>query len=584
MLGRVGSRLGPYEIVAPLGAGGMGHVYRARDDRLGRDIAIKVLPDDVVPDADTLKRFEREARAVAALNHPNILAIHDVGNADGVVYIVTELLEGTTLRERLQGGALAPRRALDYAIQMAHGLGAAHERGVVHRDLKPENLFITRDGRLKILDFGVAQIEGRTTGQRTQATVAVTQPGMVVGTPGYMSPEQITGEGATTRSDLFAFGLVVYEMLSGTQPFKRSTAPESLSALLRDDPVPLTHNVPGVPTALARIIERCLEKRPADRPGSAADLGLYLEALGSDASTQPLPVVSAAPPGRIARRILTVSCALLLLVAGATWAYVQVMANGAVSAALETALARAEGVVQRVHTERLTRLSLTARLVASIPQLKALFETDAATIRDFLLFHQQRNPGSPLLIALSQGRVLARTDTVAAHADAPWMSALQAADGEAAVIDIDGRLYHAAAAAAEAGTSIFGYVVAAIPVDATFAQAISASTQDDAVLLSTTTVLAGTLRAGSPWKSLKEWRAAGGRTDRSLDVRIGAQQFVAREVKLADNPALSTITIKSRDDAIGPYRRIQRGVLVIGLLGIAAAIAGSLWIGAAGQR
>ena len=566
----------------------MGHVYRARDDRLDRDIAIKVLPDGVVPDADTLKRFEREARAVAALNHPNILAIHDVGNAGGIVYIVTELLEGTTLRERLQGGALAPRRALDYAIQMAHGLGAAHERGVVHRDLKPENLFITRDGRLKILDFGVAQIEGRTTGQRTQTAFAVTQPGMVIGTPGYMAPEQITGDGATPRSDLFAFGLVVYQMLSGTQPFRRSTAQESISAVLRDDPVPLTHNAPGVPSALARIIERCLEKRPADRPGSASDLALYLEAFGSDAATQPSPVAHAAQPQhRLARRILTASCAVLLLVAGATWAYVQVMADRAVTAALETALARAEGVVQRVHAERLTRLSLTARLVASIPELKALFDTDAATIRDFLLFHQQRNPGSPLLLALSrEGRVLARTDSVAAAAetDARWISVLQKADGQAAVVDIDGRPHHAAAAAADAGGNIFGYVVAAIPVDAAFAQAISASTQDDAVLLSNTTVLASTLRAGPPWRSLSEWRNAGGRTDRSLGVRIGAQQFAAREVKLADNPALSTITIKSRDDAIGPYRRIQRGLLVIGLLGIAAAVAGSLWIGAAGQR
>jgi hypothetical protein len=587
----IGSRLGPYEIVGAIGSGGMGHVYRARDERLGRDVAIKVLPDGVIADPDALRRFEREARAVAALNHPNILAIHDIGNEDGIVYLVTELLEGATLREQLATGPLPPRRALDYAIQMARGLGAAHERGIVHRDIKPDNLFITRDGRLKILDFGVAQIErpAATTRATTDATFVVTQPGMIIGTPGYMSPEQITGEPASPRSDVFAFGLVVYEMFSAAQPFRGRTAAEAFTAVLREEAVPLARVVPAVSPTLGRVVDRCLEKRAADRPGSAADLAMYLEAHaaeigapGTEAHALPL-----ATRRQLVRRMLLESTAVLLLVAGATWALVQVMADRAATAAVDTALSRADGMVRRVHQDRLERLVLTSRLVASFPALKALVEnTDGPTIRETLLGQQQQIPGAPILVAMSpDGRVLARTDAVAGASpdDREWIAALSAgADG--GLVSVGGRTYHAAAAAAEAAASIFGHIVAALPVDDAFARAISASTQDDTILLSDNAVLATTLRAGvAPWRSLRQWRSAAPGGDRPTLVRIGSQQFAAREIRLAAEPSVSVITIKSRDEAIGPYRSIQRGLLVIALLGLVTA-AGGMWIAAAGQR
>src|SRR5262245_60519703 len=210
----VGDRLGPYEILSPLGAGGMGEVYRARDGRLGRDVAIKVLPAGVAGDPDRLQRFEQEARAAAALNHPNILAVHDIGQHDGVAYIVSELLEGETLRDRLTSGALPVRKAVDCAVQIAHGLAAAHERGIVHRDLKPENVFLTADSRVKILDFGLAkltQTEVSGVGASVLPTTpAHTLPGVVLGTVGYMAPEQVRGQQADHRSDIFAFGTVLY--------------------------------------------------------------------------------------------------------------------------------------------------------------------------------------------------------------------------------------------------------------------------------------------------------------------------------------------------------------------------------------
>ena len=219
----IGARLGPYEILGPIGRGGMGEVYRARDARLGREVAVKVLPADADQMPDLLPRFEREAQAVAALNHPNILALHDIGNDAGVVYAVMELLEGDTLRVRLeQAKRFTPLKAIDYAIQIARGLAAAHERGIVHRDLKPENIFITHDGRVKILDFGLAQQETTPAGDGvSRDTRFTTEPGVLLGTPGYTAPEQILGEPATVRSDLFALGIVLYEMLTGAHPFRR---------------------------------------------------------------------------------------------------------------------------------------------------------------------------------------------------------------------------------------------------------------------------------------------------------------------------------------------------------------------------
>src|SRR4029077_4572183 len=233
-----GTKLGPYEIQSPLGAGGMGEVYRARDTRLGRDVAIKVLPEALAKDADRLRRFEQEARTVAALSHPNILGIHDIGTHDGAPFLVSEFLEGQTLREKLEVGPLPVRRAIEYALGIAQGLAAAHEKGIVHRDLKPDNVFVTRGGGVKVLDFGLAKLVRPEENHDTVATLAspATLPGMVLGTVGYMSPEQVRGESTDARSDIFSFGTVMYEMLTGKRAFKRDTSAETMTAILREEP------------------------------------------------------------------------------------------------------------------------------------------------------------------------------------------------------------------------------------------------------------------------------------------------------------------------------------------------------------
>ena len=279
-----GTRLGPYEVTAPLGSGGMGEVYRARDTRLGRDVAIKVLPAEYAADADRLRRFEQEARAASALNHPNILVVHDVGTHEDAPYLVTELLEGATLRDRLAGGALPPGKAIELAVQIASGLAAAHEKGIVHRDLKPENLFVTRDGHVKILDFGLAKQfpifpSGPQTGLPTQDAARATQTGALLGTVGYMSPEQVRGDPADSRSDIFSFGCVLFEMLGGRRAFQRETAVETLNSILKEDPPPLVSSSGAMPPTLERIVRRCLEKRPEDRYASAQDLHFALRAV-----------------------------------------------------------------------------------------------------------------------------------------------------------------------------------------------------------------------------------------------------------------------------------------------------------------
>jgi len=275
-----GVRLGPYEIVALLGEGGMGEVYRARDPRLERDVAIKVLPPEFAADSDRLRRFEQEARAASALNHPNILVVHDVGTHEGAPYLVTELLEGESLRAHLERGALPVRSAMGFATQMALGLAAAHEKGIVHRDLKPENLFVTRDGRVKILDFGLAKLLRPAHEAAEASTVAgATQPGMLMGTVAYMSPEQIRGRQVDHRADIFAFGCVLYEMLSGERPFTGSTAADTLAATLTRDPRPLVDLRPEVPAALELVILRCLEKRPEDRFDTVRDVAFALRAF-----------------------------------------------------------------------------------------------------------------------------------------------------------------------------------------------------------------------------------------------------------------------------------------------------------------
>jgi eukaryotic-like serine/threonine-protein kinase len=305
-----GLRLGPYEIVSPLGAGGMGEVYRARDTRLERDVAVKVLPETLVADPQALARFEREAKLVAALSHPNILAIHDVGRDNGVSYAVTELLEGETLRERMNAAATPVRRAVDCARQIARGLAAAHARGITHRDLKPENVFITRDGLVKILDFGLAkrQLSGAPASGSLQPTAARTVPGTILGTVGYMSPEQVRGEEADSRSDIFSFGSVFYELLFGEPAFRSETDVETMTAILRDDPSRLHARGP-VPAELARITAHCLEKKREERFQSASDLAFALGFLGEDSADSVPPIPTPAPAARssVVRTSATIS-------------------------------------------------------------------------------------------------------------------------------------------------------------------------------------------------------------------------------------------------------------------------------------
>lgn len=277
-----GTRLGSFDVVRLLGAGGMGAVYRAYDPRLQRDVAVKVLPPDFAHDSDRLRRFEQEALAVARLAHPNIVAVHELGSHEGAPFMVTELLEGATLRETMQGRPLPLRKVIDFATQIAHGLEAAHEQGVVHRDIKPENLFVTAGGRIKILDFGVAKLTD--VGPTADTAATLTEVGLgPLGTAAYMSPEQARGARVDHRADLFSLGIVLYEMTSGVSPFRRETAPETMTAILRDDPPELS-TVGACPQALERIVRHCLEKDPRERFQSARDLIFALESLGTPAS------------------------------------------------------------------------------------------------------------------------------------------------------------------------------------------------------------------------------------------------------------------------------------------------------------
>ena len=312
------TKLGPYEIQSPLGAGGMGEVYRAHDARLGRDVAVKVLTESFAHDPERLRRFEQEARSVAALNHPNILALYDIGSQDGRPYLVSELLEGQSLRQVLEGGALPARKAGDYAVQVASGLAAAHEKGIIHRDLKPENIFITKEGRAKILDFGLAKLTQPTSGPASHdgltLTSSPTQAGVVMGTAGYMSPEQVRGEAIDHRTDIFAFGSVLYEMISGQRAFHRDTAPETMTAILKEEPPEWATDSKTVSPALEKIVQRCLEKEPEQRFQSARDLAFALTTLsGTDASA--VVRITAAP--RSSPRWIWAVAAVALLVAGA---------------------------------------------------------------------------------------------------------------------------------------------------------------------------------------------------------------------------------------------------------------------------
>jgi serine/threonine protein kinase len=283
-----GTQLGPYEVLELIGAGGMGEVYKARDQRLGRDVAVKVMPASFASDPERLRRFEQEARAVASLSHPNILAVHDIGQHARQPFMVSELLQGESLREVLTRGALSQRKAIDYGIQIAHGLAAAHSKDIAHRDLKPDNVFITRDGRVKILDFGLAKTVqkpapvqvGDASGDMT-ALAPATEVGAVLGTVGYMSPEQVRGGTVDCRTDIFSFGAVFYEMLTGVRAFKRDTAAETMTAILHEDPPELSLSGSPIAPALERTVRHCLEKTPDQRFQSARDLAFDLESFST---------------------------------------------------------------------------------------------------------------------------------------------------------------------------------------------------------------------------------------------------------------------------------------------------------------
>jgi serine/threonine protein kinase/TolB-like protein len=385
-----GTRLGPYEIVAPIGAGGMGEVYRARDTRLGRDVAIKVLPEEFADDPERLRRFEQEAKAVAALDHPNILAIHDVGTHEAIPYLVTELLEGESLRDRLRAGGLTVRKAVETAVQIAQGLAAAHEKGIVHRDLKPANVFITKQGIVKILDFGIAKLVAPTSvvePAQASTVVEATEPGTTLGTVGYMSPEQVRCQSVDHRTDIFSFGCVLYEMLSGGSPFRRDTAADTTSAILHDEPPGLAGTVRNIPPAIEGIVNRCLEKRPEDRFSSAHDLALALLAASSQGETAP-PTRAGPSVAGLERRWLWTGIAALGVIAVAAVAVYVFTVRGHAGAPT------AAGPIRSIAVLPLTNLSgdpaqdyfsdgMTEELIATLSKISALKVISRTSVMQF---------------------------------------------------------------------------------------------------------------------------------------------------------------------------------------------------------
>ncbi len=373
------TKLGAYEILAAIGAGGMGEVYRARDTKLGREVAIKVLPASLTTDPDRLRRFELEARTAGALNHPNILAIYDLGTHNGAPFLVSELLEGETLRARLAEGPPPLRKALDYAVQIANGLAAAHEKGIVHRDLKPDNLFVTKGGRIKILDFGLAKLAdpqlsekpGETAPTLTAPDAPQTHPGAVLGTVGYMSPEQVRGKPADHRSDIFSFGATLYEMVSGQRPFRGNSSVETMNAILKEDPPEISATNRNVPPALDRLIRRCLEKSPDERFQSAHDLAFALDALSALSSSGTAQAALAAE--RSAKNWLRPLAAAALVVAIGVASFFAGLRTGRGSQASSASFKRLS-----FHTEKISKarfapdgrtIVFSAALEGNVPEL-----------------------------------------------------------------------------------------------------------------------------------------------------------------------------------------------------------------------
>src|SRR6202040_2297696 len=310
--------IGHYRVLEKIGSGAMGEVFRARDERLGRDVALKMIRPASSENPDHLRRFELEARAAAALNHPNIVALYDVGFADGSPYIVCELLQGKTLRKRLAEGALPIRLATDYSLQIVQGLIAAHDRRIVHRDLKPENLFVTSDGRVKILDFGVAKLQPapEQSGRSVEDLTTVTKSGAVIGTVAYMSPEQLRGKAVDHRSDIFSVGAILYEMLTGRRAFRGETEVDTITAVLREDPPAINLEEAGIPVAFQQVIHHCLEKDRENRFQSARDLAFALDTLtntsgGRVRSLRPITLRTKIVPWALAGVLLVATLLLL---------------------------------------------------------------------------------------------------------------------------------------------------------------------------------------------------------------------------------------------------------------------------------
>ena len=309
-----GEKVGLYEVVSQLGEGGMGEVYRAHDSRLHRAVALKVIGLSG-SNGDRARRFEQEARSIAALNHPNIVAIYDVGTHQQTPFLVTELLEGETLRERLNRGPLAVRKAIEIASQIAQALSAAHERGIIHRDLKPENIYLTKDGHAKLLEFGLSKEQGQTSDGGLNMTITTTTPGTVMGTVGYMSPEQVRGQQVDHRSDIFSFGTVLYEMLSGKRAFTGPSSVETMNAILTTEPPEIDVSVARIPPGLERIVRHCLEKSPGDRFQSARDLSFALGSLSGSETSIILPAGRAVPDKKLRWWVLGSALLLVALLA-----------------------------------------------------------------------------------------------------------------------------------------------------------------------------------------------------------------------------------------------------------------------------
>lgn len=406
-----GRMLGRYQVLATLGAGGMGEVYRALDTRLDREVAIKILPPHLAATPDALLRFEREAKAVAALSHPNILAIHDFGADEGVHYAVMELLKGETLRHCLSHGALPWRKAVGIGIEIAEGLAAAHAQGITHRDLKPENLFLTSDGRTKILDFGLARFKpalaaGNITSAPTEPLV--TDPGMVMGTLGYMSPEQVRGEEAEAPSDIFSFGCVLYEMVTGQRAFAQRNAAESMAAILRDEPPELADTVQNIPAELERVIAHCLEKNPVVRFQSARDLAFALKSLSSGSvATIALPKPTTAPRVRV---FLPLAAVVLLLLFGLAW-YLYSDSSKSVSLVV---LPFTDGKDSEYILDGITENIINS--LSQLPQLSVIARTTAFSYKERGL--DPKKIGSELGVqAVATGKAVLQGDNLSVQAE-----------------------------------------------------------------------------------------------------------------------------------------------------------------------